>query len=138
MNPLRIVGVVISAISSVSCASHSGAEPREMKTCVEGAMPAAIDAVAFSAALRQAQQYSDKVYGEDCFVCAEVIDEPATYFLHITSPIDDTFMNTSAGITVRKSDGKVIERSVWHSCYARIRRATQMTPNTSLERTRGR
>src|SRR5688572_5245601 len=99
MNPLRTVGVVISAIACASCASHPGAEPREMKTCVEGAMPTAVDVVAFSTALRHAQRYSDKVYGEDCFVCAEVIDESATYFLHITSPIDDTLVNTSAGIT---------------------------------------
>ena len=108
-----------------------------MKTCIEGAVPEAVDAVAFSTALRQAQWYSDKVYGDDCFVCAEVIDESETYFLHITSPIGETPINTSAGISVRKSDGKVIERSVWHSCHARIKRAAKMTPNTSFERTRG-
>jgi hypothetical protein len=94
-----------------------------METCIEGAAPAGVSADSFSAALREAQRYSDEKYGSDCVVCAEVFDRPEEYMLHITSPIEDTLINTSAAVTVRKADGVVIKRSIWHSCHARIKRA---------------
>lgn len=102
-----------------------------METCIEGAIPADVSAESFSIALKQAQRYSDEKYGSDCFVCAEVFDRPDEYMLHITSPIEDMLINTSAAITVRKTDGAIAQRAIWHSCHARIKKAAQPAPNTS-------
>jgi hypothetical protein len=107
-----------------------------MATCVEGAAPVNVTPESFAASLREAQRYSDEKYGSDCFVCAELFDDPDEYMLHITSPIEDMLINTSAAITVRKRDGAVTERAIWHSCHARIRKSAQVTPSTSFERTR--
>lgn len=52
------------------------------------------------------------------------MDDADEYMLHITSPIEDMLINTSAAITVRKRDGAVVKQSVWHSCHARIRRVS--------------
>jgi len=93
-----------------------------MATCVEGASPAGVERTSFETALQQAQRYSDEIYGNDCFVCAQVFDQPDQYMLHITSPFDDMIIDTSAAITVRKSDGAVVSRAQWHSCHARIRK----------------
>jgi hypothetical protein len=117
---MRCITVLCLAIVAVSgCATT---EPRQMQTCVEGAAPAGVSARSFSAALRKAQRYSDEKYGADCFVCAEVFDRPREYMLHITSPFEDMLINTSAAITVRKADGVVTERGIWHSCHARIKK----------------
>ncbi|MEO3692293.1 hypothetical protein [Roseateles paludis] len=105
--------------AACGCATHPVAETRPMQTCVKGAVPAGVSSEAFSLALKQAQQFANETYGADCHVCAEVIDSADTYRLHITSPID-TLINTSAGLDLRKADGRVIKRSVWHSCHARL------------------
>jgi hypothetical protein len=136
MDTLRIIGAAILLLVGTSCASQPKVAARQMQTCVEGAMPAGIEQPAFSAALQKAQRYSDKVYGEDCFVCAEVFDDVDEYMLHITSPIEDMLINTSAAITVRKSDGAVINRSIWHSCHARLRPEADVSPNKTMEPTR--
>jgi hypothetical protein len=118
---LRCAGVVAAiALLSSGCATHRGPDPLPMETCATGAKPAGVDAAALSAALVEAQRYSNKVYGPDCFVCAEVFDDTKDYMLHITSPLEDMLINTSAAITVRKSDGAVIDRGIWHSCHARV------------------
>jgi hypothetical protein len=94
-----------------------------MQTCVDGEKPAGVESAAFAAGLQQAQSYSDEIYGKDCLVCAQVLDQPEQYMLHITSPYEDgTAINTSAAITVRKSDGAVVAHAQWHSCYVRVRR----------------
>ena len=128
----------LAAVTAAGCATRPPAEPRQMKTCIEGAAPADVSAESFSAALREAQRYSDERYGSDCFVCAEVFDQPDEYMLHITSPIEDMLINTSAAITVRKTDGAVTMRGAWHSCHARIKSTSKLAPDTSLERTRDR
>lgn len=135
-NMLRIIGSAIVLLVVTSCASQPKVAARQMETCLEGAMPAGVEPSALSAALQKAQRYSDKVYGEDCFVCAEVFDDVDSYMLHITSPVEDMLINTSAAITVRKSDGAVINRSIWHSCHARIRPAEDVSPNKTMEPTR--
>ena len=94
----------LAAVAVSGCATQPAAEPRPMETCVEGAAPADVSAESFSAALREAQRYSDEKYGSDCFVCAEVFDRPKEYMLHITTPIEDILINTSAAVTVRKAD----------------------------------
>jgi hypothetical protein len=70
-------------------------------------------------ALSGAQAYSDRVYGNDCVVCAEVFAEtPTTFKLHITSPsFPDMLLNTSAEVTVNSSDGSVLSSGRYHSCY---------------------
>ena len=64
------------------------------------------------------QAYSNEAYGPDWFVCAAIFaDEPSKLTLHITSPID-TLINTSATISVRRSDGAVIRHAKYDSCRA--------------------
>jgi hypothetical protein len=133
---LRTIGPAILLLVGTSCATQPEIPAHQMQTCVEGAIPAGIELAAFSEALQKAQSYSDKVYGEDCFVCAEVFDDADTYMLHITSPIEDMLINTSAAITVRKSDGAVTDRSIWHSCHARLSPAADTAPNKAVEPTR--
>jgi hypothetical protein len=132
----NFIAFSITAVAVIGCATHPASDSRQMETCVKGAAPANVSAESFSAALRQAQRYSDKKYGSDCFVCAEVFDRPDEYMLHITSPFEDMLINTSAAITVRKKDGAITQRAIWHSCHARIKKAVQLAPNKSLERTR--
>jgi hypothetical protein len=130
---LRFLAVFCMAIGAISgCAASPLAEVRLMKTCVDGAAPTGVSAESFSAALMAAQKYSDEKYGSDCVVCAEVLDRPEEYMLHITSPIEDALINTSAAITVRKSDGVVTSRAIWHSCHARIRKSARWAPDKSL------
>src|SRR3569833_2375699 len=101
----------------VSCVSNHSSSSRVMETCVQGASPSGVDTSAFTSARARAQAYSDDIYGKDCFVCAEVFaDEPASYTLHITSPIQDMLINTSAIIRFRKSDGSVLATAKYHSC----------------------
>jgi hypothetical protein len=93
-----------------------------METCVRGALPTAVEPAAFTTALARAQAYSDEIYGKGCFVCAEVFaDKQTSYTLHITSPIEDMLINTSATITFRKSDGAVVATAKYHSCHARVK-----------------
>jgi len=115
-------GLTVLAIAMcASCASSHRDGSRVMETCVRGASPTGVETSAFANALSRAQAYSDKIYGKDCFVCAEVFeDEPASYTLHITSPIEDMLINTSATIRVRKSEGAVLQTAKYHSCHARI------------------
>src|SRR5690349_8054109 len=136
MDTLRVIVPAILLLVGTSCAAEPKFAARQMKTCVEGAMPAGIEFAAFSSALQKAQHYSDKVYGKDCFVCAEVFDDTDTYMLHVTSPIEDMLINTSAAITVRKYDGAVTDRAIWHSCHARLTPAADVAPNKTMEPTR--
>jgi hypothetical protein len=119
---LRRPGLSILAIAfCASCASSHRNVSRVMETCVRGASPKSDEMSAFTMARARAQAYSDEIYGKDCFVCAEVFaDEPASYTLHITSPIEDMLINTSATIRFRKSDGAVLATAKYHSCHARI------------------
>ena len=90
-----------------------------MELCNPDSVPPDIKPALLTAALVAAQAYSNEAYGSDCFVCAQVLgDEAGEFTLHITSPLD-LLLNTSATITVRKSDAAVIERAKYHSCHAR-------------------
>ena len=80
----------------------------------------AIDSAQLQSALVRAQAYSNEFYGKDCFVCAELLSyEDGNIRLHITSPLPDMLINTSAVITVRAADGKVLSKGAYHSCHAR-------------------
>src|SRR5688572_18936081 len=118
---LTVLCLLVAVV--LGCATHTAPSSGQMATCVEGAAPANVTPESFAASLIEAQRFSDEKYGADCFVCAEVFDELDKYMLHITSPIEDMLVNTSAAITVRKRDGEVIERAIWHSCHARIKKA---------------
>lgn len=105
-----------------SCATAPVVSVAPMKLCADDERSKAIDPKFLQSALVEAQRYSESVYGTDCFVCAEVfVFDPSKLWLHITSPVPDMFINTSASIWVRRSDGKVVERSLHHSCHARIK-----------------
>jgi hypothetical protein len=134
---MRIRCITVLCLATVAVSGCVTTEPLQMQTCVDGAAPVGVSTKSFSAAPRKAQRYSDEKYGADCFVCAQVFDRPHEYMLHITSPFDDLLINTSAAITVRKADGVITERGIWHSCHARIRKTTELVPGKSLERTRG-
>tara|TARA_R100001039_G_C1840804_1_gene101925 strand:- start:918 stop:1358 length:441 start_codon:yes stop_codon:yes gene_type:complete len=75
------------------------------------------DQVVLEKALKKAQTWSNIIYGKDCVVCAELLPDPSKsrFELHITSP-GDLLFNTSATMEFRKSDGKVIDKSIYHSC----------------------
>ena len=93
-----------------------------MRLCAEDEKSRALDPALLESALVEAQRYSNEVYGSDCFVCAEVLTfDPSRLWIHITSPVQDIPINTSASIWVRKSDGKVVERALGHSCHARVK-----------------
>jgi tRNA U54 and U55 pseudouridine synthase Pus10 len=138
VNKLSILGVprwlvlVVSIGFCTSCTTKSALAFPEMQTCLENAAPTDVRASAFSLALRQAQQFSEHVYGADCFVCAQVFDNGDTYMLHITSPIEDMYINTSAAITVRKSDGHLSAQRVWHGCHARITKKVNGEASSAL------
>ncbi len=90
-----------------------------MRLCDESTSTQEPDTALLTHALVEAQRYSDEFYGPDCYVCAELLPaEPRNLSLHITSPFD-LLLNTSAVITVRRSDGKVLRKGAYHSCHAR-------------------
>jgi hypothetical protein len=92
-----------------------------MALCSETPRSENIDPSLLRTALVEARVYSNKIYGSDCLVCAEVmLSDASAVELHITSPIKDMFINTSATITVRASDGQVTDKAQYHSCHARI------------------
>ena len=93
-----------------------------MKLCAVTEATEAIDPEQLRIALTRAQAYSNDFYGEDCFVCAELLSyEDGRIDLHITSPVPDMLINTSAVITVRAADGKVLDKGAYHSCHARYK-----------------
>jgi hypothetical protein len=91
-----------------------------MKLCAVTEETEALDPIQLRMALVRAQSYSNDFCGEDCFVCAELLRyEEGNIELHITSPVQDMLINTSAVITVRAADGKVLDKGAYHSCHAR-------------------
>jgi hypothetical protein len=85
------------------------------------------DAKVLDKSLVKAQIWSDKIYGDDCYVCAEVYAvEKDSFTLHITSPVDDMLINTSATIEF-DMQGRVVEKMQYHSCHARTKK-TERNP----------
>lgn len=115
-----LVAVACTSVLSSCVATPPASTPMEL--CAETDETRSIDPGQLDVALVRAQAYSNEFYGEDCFVCAEVLGtENGNIALHITSPIPDMLINTSAVITVRAADGKVLKKSAYHSCHARIK-----------------
>jgi hypothetical protein len=122
MIPMRVGILALGMAFCTSCVFSQRDAPRPMETCVQGALPTDVDPAAFATALARAEVYSEKIYGKDCFVCAELMaDRQTSYTLHITSPVEDLLLNTSATVTFRKSDGAVEATAQYHSCYARVK-----------------
>lgn len=90
-----------------------------MDLCYEQAESMLISPHVLTSALLEAQRYSNAIYGEECFVCAEImptVDE--SFELHITNPFDDIMINTSAVVEFDLSTGNVVDRRAYHSCKA--------------------
>jgi hypothetical protein len=109
---------VLSACVLVGCSSVA---PQPMAQCYEGRFPPEIQTSILETALVRATEWSDREYGEDCVVCADFLRQDSkTFTLHITSPhFPDMLINTSAELTVTKTDARVVEAGKYHSCYVR-------------------
>jgi hypothetical protein len=119
VRPACLVLAAALAVIITGCAVTRPSKLHPMDLCDSGSAPNDIEPKLLAAALVKAQTYSNEAYGPDCLVCAAIFaDEPTEFILHITSPIE-TLINTSATITVRKSDGAVVGRAKYHSCHAR-------------------
>jgi hypothetical protein len=121
----RKVSLILSAVVLTSCAAKP---PQPMHLCNTETQTNIAPAI-LTKALTQAQSYSNEIYGSDCVVCAELFgDTPKAFTVHITSPSSpDMLLNTSATITVQKSDATVISRGQYHSCY--VHSVRQAAPN---------
>jgi hypothetical protein len=115
----QLMLTVASVFALASCAAISPA-PAPMELCAVTEKTEALDPAQLRMALTRAQAYSNDLYGRDCFVCAELLRyEEGSIELHITSPVSDMLLNTSAVISVRAADGKVLSKGAYHSCHAR-------------------
>ena len=86
-----------------------------MRLC-NGQVNQSIDGELLSSALRQSYRWSSYKYGDECITCAEIYDvEKKSFTLHITSP-GELLFNTSALLEFRKSDAKLLDSGVYHSC----------------------
>lgn len=120
MKSNRTVLLTVCLLAFAGCAAMPPA-PMPMELCKVTEETAALDPGQMRMALIRAQEYSNDFYGEDCFVCAELMShQDGEIKLHITSPLPDMLINTSAAITVRAADGKVLDKGAYHSCRAKI------------------
>ena len=81
-----------------------------------------IDNVVLVKALNRVSEYAIETYGDDCLVCAEVLDvNTADIEFHITSPGNENApFNTSATVVVEITSGKVLDKALYHSCKVRV------------------
>jgi hypothetical protein len=113
-----VLAAVLLSLFAACATQHR--PPKAMALCDLDASLEGISPKLLGHALVEAQRYSNKTYGPDCYVCGQIYSQDAySFMIHITSPVDLP-LNTSAAITVRKSDGAVLSRGKWHSCYVRI------------------
>jgi hypothetical protein len=101
--------------------AHRALQIEPMQLCYATELSASIASENLQRALVQAQAFSNSRYGEDCFVCAELLGfEQGEIHLHIRSPLPDPGIDTSATLKVRALDGHVVESRLYHSCHARV------------------
>lgn len=111
-------------LCSLSGCAHRAPQAEPMQLCYATELSASVATEDLQRALVQAQAYSR--YGEDCFVCAELLGfEQGQIHLHIRSPLPDPGIDTSATLKVRAVDGRIVESRLYHSCNAR---STQKGP----------
>jgi len=90
----------------------------EMSLCNKNDSPS-IKRELLSSALRQAHRWSKLKYGEQCVTCAEIYSVDENRFsLHITSP-GELLINTSAVMEFQKSDAKLLDSGIYHSCHVK-------------------
>ncbi len=120
----RLAGACASLlICSLSGCAHRALQVEPMELCYATELSASIANEDLQRALRQAQAFSNSRYGEDCFVCAELLAfDQGQIHLHIRSPLPDPGIDTSATLKVRVADGRVMESRLYHSCNARSTR----------------
>ena len=94
-----------------------------VELCFESESFSGLDDKVLATALRRSGRWSASHYGKDCYVCAEPssIDED-TFSLHLTSPIDDILIDTSALLTFRRDDATLVDEAVFHSCHVRVKK----------------
>jgi hypothetical protein len=91
-----------------------------MAACYEGAFPETIAPGVLRGALVKATAWSNKTYGDDCLVCAELYhDDGDRFTIHITSPAN-LLLDTSAEMTFDKRSGDVLGAGIYHSCHLRV------------------
>jgi hypothetical protein len=94
--------------------------PAPMQLCNDRKFDRPVHADVLETALAKATQWSTQAYGADCALCAELYDDDArTFTLHITSPMKNDFINTSATMTFSRSTARTLETAKYHSCHAR-------------------
>jgi hypothetical protein len=94
-----------------------------METCSTPEAEAQISPEVLARALSAATSWSERTYGADCLVCAQIYAiQPDRFSVHITSPIpeEETPINTSATLTFSRSDARLLQEAKSHSCHARL------------------
>ncbi len=108
-------------LCAFSGCAHRAPQAEPMQLCYATELSASFATDDLQRALIQAQAFSNSRYGEDCFVCAELLAlEQGQIHLHIRSPLPDPGIDTSATLKVRAVDGRVVESRLYHSCNARV------------------
>jgi hypothetical protein len=122
MATARIVRVIVLIPFMAELAGCASAPVQPMAECVEGRFPPEIEAGVLERALIRATQWSNRQYGEECVLCADFLSQDdETFTIHITSPrvLPDMLINTSAEITVTKTDATLVDSKYFHSCYVK-------------------
>jgi hypothetical protein len=120
MRRLASASTAVFLFALTGCA-HRALQVEPMELCYATELSAYIASEDLQRALVQAQAFSNSRYGEDCFVCAELLGfEQGEIHLHIRSPLPDPGIDTSATLKVRALDGHVVESRLYHSCHARV------------------
>jgi hypothetical protein len=118
----RIFGLIALAASLADVAGCASVSAPPMAQCSESRFPPEIQAGVVERALMRATEWSNRVYGEECVVCADFLwQDDETFTIHITSPrvLPDMLINTSAEITVTKTDATLVDSKYFHSCYVK-------------------
>ena len=121
---LKLLGLLGVVLSLSACKNISKNDEPSIAFCDEKEKNQLnIAATELIPMLQKTQQFSLKIYGNDCVVCAEILETSELELtLHITSPdLDEVILfNTSAYISFNKKTGSTIEKGVWHSCKVRF------------------
>ena len=75
--------------------------------------------------LSKVSEYAIETYGNDCLVCAEILDvNNDSIEFHITSPDNENaLINTSATVVIEISGGNVLDKTLYHSCKVSVVKA---------------
>ena len=121
MATARIVGAIVLTGFMAELAGCASVPAQPMAQCVQGRFPPEIQAGVLERALIRATEWSTRQYGEECVVCADFLwQDDETFTIHITSPsFPDMLINTSAEITVTKTDAALVDSKYFHSCYVK-------------------